>query len=134
MQFDTTPRARELAQRLRAFMDENVYPNERRYFEEAERLGPSEVYPIVEEIKPKAKAQGLWNLFMPARHHEGVLTNFEYAHLCEIMGRSLLAQIVTVGSGLAAAVAVYLLCARLMRIPELRILLSLRRRSGTTGE
>ena len=54
--------------------------------------------------------------------------------LDELLGRSLFAQIVTVGSGLAAAVAVYLLCARLMRIPELRILLSLRRRSGTTGE
>jgi putative peptidoglycan lipid II flippase len=54
--------------------------------------------------------------------------------LDDLLGRSLPAQIVTVGSGLAAAVAVYLVCARLLRIPELRILLSLRRRSGTTGE
>ena len=51
-----------------------------------------------------------------------------------LLGRDLFAQIVTVGSGLAAAVVVYLLCARLLRIPELRMLLSLRRRSGTTGE
>ncbi len=63
----------------------------------------------------------------------GVAAGVWYA-LDDVLGRSLLAQIVTVGSGLAAAVAVYLLCARLMRIPELRILLSLRRRSGTTGE
>jgi hypothetical protein len=51
-----------------------------------------------------------------------------------LLGRDLFAQIITVGSGLAAAVVVYLLCARLFRIPELRMLLSLRRRSGTTGE
>jgi putative peptidoglycan lipid II flippase len=54
--------------------------------------------------------------------------------LDQLLGRSLLAQIATVGSGLAAAVAVYLLCARLLRIPELRVILSLRRRSGTTSE
>jgi putative peptidoglycan lipid II flippase len=51
-----------------------------------------------------------------------------------LLGRDLFAQIITVGSGLAAAVVVYLVCARLLRIPELRMLLSLRRRSGTTGE
>ena len=54
--------------------------------------------------------------------------------LDQLLGRDLFAQVITVGSGLAAAVVVYLLCARLLRIPELRMLLSLRRRSGTTGE
>ena len=47
MIFETTPRTRDLAQRIRAFMDENVYPNERRYFDEAETLGPWKTYPIV---------------------------------------------------------------------------------------
>ena len=91
MFFETTPKARDLAQRINAFMDEHVYPNERRYFEDAEKLGPWKTYPVVEELKPKARASGLWNLFVPAKHHEGGLTNFEYATLCEIMGRSLLA-------------------------------------------
>ena len=54
--------------------------------------------------------------------------------LDQLFGRSLVAQIVTLGAGLASAVAVYLLCARLLGIRELRALLSLRRRSGTTGE
>lgn len=54
--------------------------------------------------------------------------------LDQLVGRGLFAQILTVGSGLAAALVVYLLCARLLRIPELRTLLSLRRRSGTTSE
>jgi acyl-CoA dehydrogenase len=91
MEFETTSKIRELEQRLHAFMAEHVYPNERRYFDEAADLGPWKTYPIVEELKPKARAAGLWNLFMPAKHYEGGLTNFEYAHLCEIMGRSLLA-------------------------------------------
>ena len=85
MFFETTPKARDLAQRINAFMDEHVYPNERRYFEDAEKLGPWKTYPVVEELKPKARASGLWNLFVPAKHREGGLTNFEYATLCEIM-------------------------------------------------
>ncbi|MCC6198028.1 MAG: acyl-CoA dehydrogenase family protein [Burkholderiales bacterium] len=91
MIFETTSRTRELALRIHAFMDEHVYPNERRYFQEAESLGPSAVYPVVEELKPKARAAGLWNLFIPPKHKEGGLTVLEYATLCEIMGRSLLA-------------------------------------------
>ena len=91
MFFETTPKVRDLAQRINAFMDEHVYPNERRYFDDAEKLGPWKTYPVVEELKPKARAAGLWNLFVPAKHHDGGLTNFEYAPLCEIMGRSLLA-------------------------------------------
>ena len=50
MPFDATPRVRELAERIHAFMNENVYPNERRYFEEAETLGPWKAYPVVEEL------------------------------------------------------------------------------------
>jgi acyl-CoA dehydrogenase len=82
-------RSRDLAARLQGFMAEHIYPNERRFYQEAERLGPWAVHPVVEELKPLARAAGLWNLFLPV--HEGGLTNLEYAPLCEIMGRSHLA-------------------------------------------
>lgn len=86
-------RAQALHSRLVAFMDEHIYPNEQRYFAEAEQCGPHALYPVIEELKPKARAAGLWNLFMApehAREGEG-LSNFDYAGLCEVMGRSLLA-------------------------------------------
>jgi acyl-CoA dehydrogenase len=82
-------RSRELAGRIQSFMTEHIYPNERRFYQEAERLGPWAVHPVVEELKPLAKERGLWNLFLPP--HEGGLSNLEYAPLCEIMGRSHLA-------------------------------------------
>jgi acyl-CoA dehydrogenase len=72
-------------------MDEHIYPNEKRYYREAEELGPWKVAPVLEELKPKARAAGLWNLFLPESAHGAGLTNFEYAPLCEIMGRSHLA-------------------------------------------
>jgi alkylation response protein AidB-like acyl-CoA dehydrogenase len=72
-------------------MAEHVYPNETRYYLEAERLGPWSVYPIVEELKPLARRAGLWNLFLPATEHENGMSNVDYAPLCEIMGRSLVA-------------------------------------------
>ena len=84
-------RGAALAEQLKAFMAEHIYPNERRYYLEAERLGPWAVYPVVEELKAIARAAGLWNLFLPAAHVSGGLSNAEYAPLCEIMGRSLLA-------------------------------------------
>src|SRR5271169_4172307 len=68
-------------------MDEHIYPNEQRHHDEIERnrwLPTS----IVEELKPKARAAGLWNLFLPESEHGAGLTNLEYAPLCEIMGRS----------------------------------------------
>jgi acyl-CoA dehydrogenase len=88
---DTTQseRSRALAERIQSFMAEHIYPNERRFYQEAERLGPWAVHPVVEELKPLAKERGLWNLFLPT--HEGGLSNLEYAPLCEIMGRSHLA-------------------------------------------
>ena len=69
----------------------HIYPNERRFYAEAEKLGPWAVYPVMEELKPKAREAGLWNLFLPDSKHGAGLTNFEYAPLCEIMGRSHLA-------------------------------------------
>lgn len=84
-------RVETLRQHVSGFMEQHVYPNERRFYDEAERLGPWAVYPVVEELKPKAKAAGLWNLFLPASDHGAGLTNLEYAPICEVMGRSHLA-------------------------------------------
>jgi acyl-CoA dehydrogenase len=92
MNFDYTPKVKDLQARLLAFMDEHIYPNEGRFFAEiaANRAKGNAWVPttLIEELKPKAKAAGLWNLFLPnsPRAPEG-LTNLEYAPLCEIMGR-----------------------------------------------
>jgi acyl-CoA dehydrogenase len=85
--FDFSPKVKELQARLGAFMDEHIYPNEKRFHEEVQsgKIFP----PVVEELKPKARAAGLWNLFLPASTHGAGLTNLEYAPLCEIMGRVL---------------------------------------------
>ena len=91
MSYDPSPKVQLLQQRLSAFMDEHIYPNESRHAKEAEELGPWAVHPVVEELKPKARALGLWNLFLPQSEHGAGLTNLEYAPLCEIMGRSFLA-------------------------------------------
>jgi acyl-CoA dehydrogenase len=92
MHFEYSDKVKDLQARLLAFMDEHIYPNEERFHEEvaANRAAGNAWIPtkIVEELKPKARAAGLWNLFIPnsARVPEG-LTNLEYAPLCEIMGR-----------------------------------------------
>ncbi|MBX3641548.1 MAG: acyl-CoA dehydrogenase family protein [Rubrivivax sp.] len=91
MAFDPSPKVQDLQKRLTAFMDEYIYPNEKRHSDEAEALGAWKVYPVIEELKPKARAAGLWNLFLPESKHGAGLTNLEYAPLCEIMGRSFLA-------------------------------------------
>jgi acyl-CoA dehydrogenase len=90
MNFDYSDKVKSLEQRLRAFMDEHIYPNEKRYYQEIERdrWVPTKV---IEELKPKARAAGLWNLFLPDDENGAGLTNLEYAALCEIMGRSILA-------------------------------------------
>ncbi len=85
---ELSTRAREYQERLQRFMEEHVYPNEQRYYEE--EAGGSEHWrprPIVEELKPKARAAGLWNLFLPESEYGAGLSNLEYAPLCEIMGR-----------------------------------------------
>ena len=80
-----------LETRIAAFMDEYIYPNEARYYRESEEIGPWGVQPVVEDLKAKAKAQGLWNLFLPDSERGHGLTNLEYAPLCEMMGRTHLA-------------------------------------------
>lgn len=86
-----TDRTLRLESQLQSFMDEHIYPNEARFYQESEEVGPWGVQPVVEELKAKAKAQGLWNLFLPDSDRGQGLANLEYASLCEIMGRSHLA-------------------------------------------
>ena len=69
-------------------MDEHIYPNEPRYHEHTQRPDRWQPVPVIEELKPKARAAGLWNLFLPESERGAGLTNLEYAPLCEIMGRS----------------------------------------------
>jgi acyl-CoA dehydrogenase len=90
MNFEFGARSKDLQQRLQAFMAEHIYPNERRFEEEvwAKRWSPALV---IEELKPKARAVGLWNLFLPNDAGGAGLSNVEYAPLCEIMGRSAMA-------------------------------------------
>jgi acyl-CoA dehydrogenase len=87
MEFELSSKTKELQQRLQSFMNAYVYPNERRFHEEIERerWKPTR---IIEELKPKARQEGLWNLFLPHDENGAGLTNLEYAPLCEIMGRS----------------------------------------------
>ena len=78
----------ELLEKVEKFMDENIYPNEKAVQEEIEtgdRWQPSK---IMEDLKNKAKSEGLWNLFLPESNRGAGLTNYEYGHLCEVMGRS----------------------------------------------
>ena len=90
MNFEFSEKSRDLQLRLRAFMDEHIYPNEQRFQQEIDRdrWKPTR---IVEELKPKARAAGLWNLFLPNAESGTGLTNLEYAPLCEVMGRSMMA-------------------------------------------
>src|SRR6266853_805206 len=91
MDFALSTRVRDYQARLEAFMAKHIYPNERRYYQEAEQLGPWQGYPVVEELKPLARTAGLWNLFLPDTEHGAGFSNLDYAPLCEIMGRSHLA-------------------------------------------
>jgi acyl-CoA dehydrogenase len=87
MFFDISDRAKDLQQRLRAFMDTYVYPNEEEYYRQLNEGDRWKIIPLVEELKEKAKAEDLWNLFLPESEYGAGLTNLEYAPLCEIMGR-----------------------------------------------
>ena len=80
-------RAQEYRSKLSAFMDEHIYPNESTYHEQGRSGDRWQPRPIVEELKLRAQAAGLWNLFLPESQLGAGLTNLEYAGLCEIMGR-----------------------------------------------
>jgi acyl-CoA dehydrogenase len=84
--FDYSPKVQELREKLARFMAENIYPNEHKWHAHVRSERRWEIVPIIEELKPMARAAGLWNLWRP-KTHGGTLTNLEYAPLCEIMGR-----------------------------------------------
>jgi acyl-CoA dehydrogenase len=95
MDFSHSDKVRLLQEQVGAFMDAHIYPAEARFDEEMEqnrRSGnPWQPLAVMEELKRKARAQNLWNLFLPHSEHGAGLSNLEYAPLCEIMGRSHLA-------------------------------------------
>jgi acyl-CoA dehydrogenase len=90
MDFSFSSKVKDLQRRLQVFMDEHIYPNEQRYYDEVERNRWSPPA-VIEELKPKARAAGLWNLFLPDPELGAGLTNLEYAPLAEMMGRSFIA-------------------------------------------
>jgi acyl-CoA dehydrogenase len=91
MNFEYSDKVKLLQKKLERFMEEYVYPNEQTYFEQIDRGDRWQPTAIIEELKPKARAEGLWNLFLPECEYGAGLTNLEYAPLCEIMGRSAMA-------------------------------------------
>ncbi len=92
MSFGLSSKAEELKAKLLVFMDEHIYPNEQVFHDQHKAGEDRWVYPpVMEELKSKARAQGLWNLFLPDSEYGKGLSNVDYAQLCEIMGRSTLA-------------------------------------------
>lgn len=90
MNFSYSEKTKQLIEKVNVFMEEHVYPNESVYEEQLSQQKDrwAEVPPVIEELKAKAKKEGLWNLFLPESDLGAGLTNLEYAPLCEIMGRS----------------------------------------------
>jgi acyl-CoA dehydrogenase len=92
MNFEYSDKVRSLQKRLTAFMDEYVYPAEAVFEAQMDAARDAgnrwQPAPVIEQLKEKAKAAGLWNLFLPESKYGAGLTNLEYAPLCEIMGRS----------------------------------------------
>src|SRR5215472_4714782 len=89
MLFELSEKAQLLQLKLSAFMEEHIYPSEGLFHQEVERNRWKPVS-FIEDLKAKARSAGLWNLFLPDENGAG-LTNLEYAPLCEIMGRSMIA-------------------------------------------
>ncbi len=87
MKFELSPKSTELQKQLKAFMDKHVYPNEEEYYRQVNQGDRWDIVPLIETLKKKAKAENLWNLFLPESECGAGLTNLEYAPLCEIMGR-----------------------------------------------
>ena len=90
MDFSMSPKGADYLTRVKAFMDEHVFPNEQRYFDEMAASGDPNHHPdVVEELKAKAKAQGLWNMFLPDEEDGAGLSVTEYAPIAEETGRVL---------------------------------------------
>jgi acyl-CoA dehydrogenase len=88
MEFEYSEKVNKLRERVEAFMAEHVYPNEEDLFAQVSEGDRWQPVPLLEVLKAKARAAGLWNLFLPESEYGAGLTNLEYAPLCEIMGRS----------------------------------------------
>jgi acyl-CoA dehydrogenase len=88
MFFEFTEKVKDLQKRLTAFMEEHIYPNEGIFIKQVNEGDRWQPAPVVEELKAKAREEGLWNLFLPESEYGAGLTNYEYAPLCEIMGRT----------------------------------------------
>ncbi|HYM42186.1 MAG TPA: acyl-CoA dehydrogenase family protein [Steroidobacteraceae bacterium] len=89
MNFEPSAKTKDYLARLGAFMDEYIYPNEERYRRELDTGDRWEEPPLIAELQKRARAAGLWNLFLPDSTHGAGLSNLEYAPLCETMGRVL---------------------------------------------
>lgn len=90
MNFEHSPKAIALQDLLQKFMNEEIYPVEKEYDEYMKTVAnPWATPPLMQSLKAKAKAAGLWNLFLPIHEREDGLSNVDYAPLCEIMGRVL---------------------------------------------
>ena len=94
MHFEQSEKSKQWMERVRKFMDENIYPSIPIYEEQTQKIDRwKEIPPIFEELKAKARAEGLWNMFMPPSDHDDEfftsvgLTNVEYAPIAELMGR-----------------------------------------------
>ena len=85
MEFNYSQKVKNLQARLKGFMEEHIYPSEAQIQQDIDQGGPFSYSMKIEDLKQKARAEGLWNLFLP-KSHGGTLTNLEYAPLCEIMG------------------------------------------------
>ena len=93
MDFEFSVRTRKYLEQLHAFMDAHVLPNESVYAQQVESASSRWTVPtIMEELKAKARREGLWNLFLPEPEYGPGLTNLEYAPLCELMGKSPIAS------------------------------------------
>ena len=87
MNFEYTDKVKDLQERVSAFMDEHIYPNEETYAAQIDEGDRWQAPAILDELKAKARAADLWNLFLPESELGAGLTNLEYAPLCELMGR-----------------------------------------------
>ncbi|MBK5293167.1 MAG: acyl-CoA dehydrogenase family protein [Acidobacteriia bacterium] len=87
MEFEFSPRCKELQSKLLAFMDEHIYPNQQTFHQQVDAGDRWQPVELIEQLKPQARALGLWNLFLPESDHGAGLSNLDYAPLCEIMGR-----------------------------------------------
>src|ERR1044071_3312886 len=92
MQFPHSEKVGALQDKLRDFMDQHIYPNEARHDHEIETGDRWQPTALMEDLKKKARLEGLWNLFLPHSPHGAGLSNLEYAPLCEIMGRAPMAS------------------------------------------